>query len=205
MCSVKSFVSYLSIFSSVFLGQAKAELIDIDLARRGPDLNMPNRALVIPFIEGPSLMPQKYIDSFFRIKLLTFGENIYLYPKQNYRDLVGKNYGTAYLSCHYGDNWAWAVDDFEVYTWVQGKWGKFYEKPDEFVFAVTINNIDLGKMRRDCKHSLESYGVKIANVNQISFGVNHSYTMGTRLTQYGIVYYSEPDQNGISHLIVNNY
>lgn len=154
-------------------------------------------------MEGYSL-PFGWLDSFFKVKVMTYGENIYLYERQFYRDLVGKNYGTAYLSCHYGGNWAWAIDDFDAYSYVYGKWGKFYDKPDEFVFAITINNNDIHKMRRDCKRSLESYNVKIANDDQISFGANHSYILGTRLTQYDLVYYSEPDRNGISHLIINN-
>lgn len=199
---MKSLILY-TLMTIITVSNACAELVDINLARRQPNIDLPNRALVMPFMDNPILLPHSYIDSFFRIKLLTYGENVYLYPEQSYKDLVGKNYATAYLSCHYGDNWVWAVDDFDIYGFVYGKWGKFFDKPDEFVFAITTNNNDLQKMRRDCKRSLEKYGVKIANSHQISFGVNHSYVWGTRLTQYDLVFYSAPDENGLSYLIIN--
>lgn len=191
-----------SIFSNNIFANLQIPFVD-PFVIKDNHVDIINQVSHIPFMDGPSLMPPEWIDSFFKIKIATYGENVYLYPKQAYKNLVGKNYGTAYLTCHYGNDWAWAVDDFDNYTWLQGKWGKFYDKQDEFVFAVTMNNIDLPKMKRDCKRSLESYGVTIANINQISFGVNHSYVVGTRLTQYVIVYYSEPDRDGLSYLIVN--
>lgn len=193
----KLFLLALGIQSLFCVGCADAQSLELQT----PNFEIPKQTL-IPFMEGYSL-PFGWMDSFFKVKVLTYGENIYLYPTQNYRDLVGKNYGTAYLSCHYGDNWAWAVDDFDAYSYVYGKWGKFHDKPDEFVFAITVNNNDINKMRRDCKRSLESYDVKISNSNQISFGVNHSYVWGTRITQYDLVFYTAPDLNDLSHLIVN--